>query len=37
MGYFVLGFLSGVIAAVVAAALYAAFATYEIFPKGPTK
>ena len=37
MGHFVLGFFSGVVAVVVTVALYAAFATYEIFPKGPSK
>lgn len=37
VGYFVLGFFSGVITAVVVVALYAAFATYEVFPKGPER
>ena len=35
MGYFVLGFFSGVITAVVVAALYAVFALNEAIPKGP--
>ena len=37
MGYFVLGFFSGVITAVVVGALYAAFALGEALPKGPER